>query len=218
MYEFSVTLKIYSKGVCVCVCVCVFWLQNTLIMSANALNLWGHLRITIYTSSSLEQTLFSWQTLVLMLLWKLSWAQEIERMRRCFWIENQGVQIPMEPSFILRNITIHLVLHIQCQSFSWQIMVKVPETVNAHDLPMSCQETGLADWQCSGILTEDFWSSFYIFWEVIFIWFYFSWLLSAVSAQVLSWALMVVCIWIKFTLDPNGHLSVHWSLGCTGLG
>lgn len=37
------------------------------------------------------------------------------------------------------------------------------------------------------------------------------------SAQVLSWALMVVCIWIKFTLDPSGHLSVHWVLGVQGL-
>lgn len=85
-------------------------------------------------------------------------------------------------------------------------------------LQCHAKRQGLADWQCSGILTKDFWSSFYLFWTVIFIWFYFSWLLSAMSAQVLSWALMVVCIWIKFTLDPSGHLSVHWSLGCTGLG
>lgn len=84
-------------------------------------------------------------------------------------------------------------------------------------LQCHAKRQGVADWQCSGILTKDFWSSFYIFWTVVFIWFYFSWLLSAMSAQVLSWALMVVCIWIKFTLDPSGHLSVHWSLGCTGL-
>ena len=44
MYEFSVTLKMYSKGVCVyvcvymCVCVCVL-IANMLIMSANALDL-----------------------------------------------------------------------------------------------------------------------------------------------------------------------------------
>ena len=66
--------------------------------------------------------------------------------------------------------------------------------------------------------SEDFWSSFYIFWAVIFIWFYFSWLLPATSAQVLSWTLVVVCIWIKFTLDTDGHLSVHWSLGSTEVG
>ena len=36
---------------------------------------------------------------------------------------------------------------------------------------------GLEDRQCSGIQTEGFWSSFYAFLAVIFVWFYFSWFL-----------------------------------------
>ena len=124
-------------------------------------------------------------------------------MQKCFWMENQGGQIPMKP-FYIEKYYIHLVLHIQCQSFCWQIMVKVPETVNAHDLPMSCQETRLSRLTCSGILTEDFWSSFYIFWAIIFIWFYFSWLLPATSAQVLSWTSMVVCLNLV-------HIGHQWS-------
>lgn len=66
-----------------------------------------------------------------------------ERMQKCFWIENQGIQIPMEPNFRLRSTTVHLILHILHWSFSWWITVKVLGTVNAHDLPISCQETRL---------------------------------------------------------------------------
>ena len=57
-----------------------------------------------------------------------------------------------EAKFYIEKYYTHLVLHIQCQSFCWQIMVKVPETVNAHYLPMSCQETRLSRLTCSGIL------------------------------------------------------------------
>lgn len=66
-----------------------------------------------------------------------------ERMQKCSWIENQGIQIPMEPNFRLRSTTVHLILHILHWSFSWRITVKVLGTVNAHDLPISCQETRL---------------------------------------------------------------------------
>lgn len=118
--------------------------------------------ITICISASSEQIPFlAWQTLVYALPWKVGRVQETGREGSEMLPQGKtGRQIPREPSFRLRNTTLHVALHIQDLSFCWRIMVKVPGTVSTVTFQNHVKTQGLAGRQCSRTQTEGFLSSF----------------------------------------------------------